>query len=1037
MQITDKLIKKSCSSTIYTRGVEYFKEGRVHIQKREDKLISAIVDGEDLYNVQIKLNDSGIEEYFCTCPYYETMNCVCKHIVAVLKQRRAEQLRLEDLTDTNDRLAGDLCREYDMMTHEKEPMFFKYILSVNTRGESFSYSVSLENEDGVQLRGIENFLDAYINNDEFNGEKKFTYSPEKFYFPKNHKDILDILAENYQNRSRTPGIYSKSVYRTEFGAASAKRIFNFIPKVEHELILNGMRLSDIRLVEDNPDILVDIEAETNGITLCISNRGTALVPDGEWFFFEGTVYKTDIEWRRWFMPIYRALSREERTRITFKGNNSIIFASKILPALSDRHGVVTHGVEEMVINERPVFAVYPDFQKGVVSVKAVAKYGDINLDAGMPSAAADKIIIRDDAAESELISFFEGLDRKGGKFIIRDDNDIYDFVTSTLPKLERVAEIRASRAFLELNISDNIDISAKISYNKDIDLLEASFDTSMSTEQILEILKAVRLKKRFYRINDKSFIDLNNKSERNVLSILEELDFGIDDIVGQKKELSAQKALYLNAVKDCVGISAQDSFIDYINKIKNMRADIPAELEGVLRPYQKDGVNWMKQLSAMHLGGILADDMGLGKTLQVIAYIRSENPDLPALIVTPSALTYNWLNEIKRFTPSSKAIIIDGSKEERREALSKASDTDFIITSYPLLRRDTELYESMRFSYCFIDEAQYIKNPKTMNARSVKRIKADCKFALTGTPIENSLTELWSIFDFIMKGYLGTPAKFRERYEIPMIKENDTDKASLLKAKIKPFILRRMKSDVLEELPEKIENVIYADLTREQKRMYSAYLASAKDETREILAMGGGRIKILTLLLRLRQICCHPLLFDEGYKYESGKLELLKDIVSNAAASGHRILIFSQFTSMLEIIRSNLAKMKIDTFYIDGKTPSYERAELADRFNGGEKEVFLISLKAGGTGLNLIGADTVIHYDPWWNPAVMNQASDRAYRIGQTKAVQVIQLVSGGTIEEKILRLQERKKQLAEDIITENADTLSALSDEELMSLFE
>ena len=444
----------------------------------------------------------------------------------------------------------------------------------------------------------------------------------------------------------------------------------------------------------------------------------------------------------------------------------------------------------------------------------------------------------------------------------------------------------------------------------------------------------------------------------------------------------------------------------------------------------------MKRLATLGFGGILADDMGLGKTLQVIAFVTGENTDKPSLIVTPSALIYNWLNEIRRFTPEARVLVVDGPKEERAKLVDSADDYDFVITSYPMLRRDGALYQNREFAYCFIDEAQYIKNPKTMNARSVKNVNARVRFALTGTPIENSLMELWSIFDFVMKGYLYGTKEFRDRFEIPIAKNYDSGAADDLRAKIKPFILRRMKNDVLEELPEKIENTVYADLVPEQRRLYSAYLATAKSETAALLE-SGSKMRVLTLLMRLRQICCHPALFDENYKKESGKLNALLDIVTGALASGHRVLIFSQFTSMLAIIRRQLDSMDISSFYIDGQTKPYERTEMAQRFNDGERGVFLISLKAGGTGLNLIGADTVIHFDPWWNPAVMDQASDRAYRIGQTRAVQVIRLASSGTIEEKILRLQESKRLLADDIIKMNEDSFASLSNEEILSLFE
>ena len=481
-------------------------------------------------------------------------------------------------------------------------------------------------------------------------------------------------------------------------------------------------------------------------------------------------------------------------------------------------------------------------------------------------------------------------------------------------------------------------------------------------------------------------------------------------------------------------------FKKYIEEIKNIEPVIPSEVSDILRGYQKDGMAWLSQLSYLGFGGILADDMGLGKTLQVIAYIHGIKPEKPTLIVAPSALTYNWLSEINKFTPNAKTIIVDGAKEDREKLIQTIGEYEFVITSYPLLRRDIAHYKEFEFSYCFIDEAQHIKNPKTMNARSVKKINAEHKFALTGTPIENSLLELWSIFDFVMPGYLYSAHEFRNRYEMPLVKDGDKMTADSFRARIKPFMLRRMKSDVLNELPEKIENTMYAELTGEQKKMYTSYLALAKNQTLALLCEGGqGKMRILTLLMRLRQICCHPTLFDENYDKDSGKLDLLMELVTNAVESGHRILVFSQFTSMLSIIRESLKNVGIDSFYLDGKTPSYERAELSDRFNGGENNVFLISLKAGGVGLNLTGADTVIHYDPWWNPAIEDQATDRAHRIGQKNIVEVIKLVAKDTIEEKIIQLQEDKREIINSVMSDNSlniNNISKLTNEEILDLF-
>lgn len=1038
MEITEQLIKKSCSSTIYNRGTEYFREGRVHLKKREDKLITAIVDGDELYNVQIKLDEDKITDYFCTCPYYETMDSMCKHIVATLKQRQAEIEEGGSFVDENDKLAQLLCNEFAAKNSPKTRIHTKFILYVSKARGAASYSMAIEADgSGTMMRGIENFLDSYLNGKSFKIDRNISYIPEVTQFLPAQKRIIEILAETYENRSSDVTLYTKASYQTSFGAQTARRIFPLLKETDFSLVFDGMNLGSVLIKEENPDIVVDFDAADGEIGMSVGDRGFALTADGEWFFHEGVIYHTSEDWRGYYMPIYSALASENRTQLSFKGENTMLFATHVLPNIKGRHGIITRGIEDMVVNETPTFEVYFDvFQNGITAV-VKAFYGNVSV--LLPDRSADetqkKIVVRNFESENEILLFFNGFARGDNAYMLYSDAAIYDFIMNDLEALGEKAALYCSERFSALRVPEKVNISASVRYNSDINLLEADFDTDLSYEQICGILNAVKTKRRFYRLSNGRFLDLEDKDGKVVFSLLNSLDFTNSELKSRSKRLLPHNALYLDALD---GIGKEKSFEEYMEKIRSVEPKIPDGLENVLRPYQRIGVKWLTQLSRLGFGGILADDMGLGKTLQVIAYVHGIKPKNPVLIVTPSALTYNWLNEINRFTPDASALIIDGVREDRAELIKKVWDYEFVITSYPMLRRDIALYKDIEFDYCFIDEAQHIKNAKTMNARSVKKIKAKRRFALTGTPVENSLMELWSLFDFVMSGYLYDAREFRSRYEYPMIKEKDSEAAEFLRARIKPFILRRMKSEVLNELPEKIEDTIYADLTSEQKKMYSAYLATAKNRTIALLNEGGrGRMQILTLLMRLRQICCHPSLFDENYEKDSGKLELLIELIESASGSGHRILVFSQFTSMLAIIQKELDRKKIPSFYMDGKTPSYERAELSDRFNGGERDIFLISLKAGGTGLNLIGADMVVHYDPWWNPAVTDQASDRAYRIGQTRAVQVIRLAARGTIEEKILKLQEAKRSLADDIVRVNTDAFSNLTNDEILALFE
>lgn len=1035
MKITDELIKKSCSATIYKRGIEYWREGRVHLRKRSDNLIKAVVDGECLYNVQVKFDEDKVTDSFCTCPYYETMNTVCKHIVAALKQRQTELDEGMDYIDENDRIAGGLCREYAAAAYEKEPLYMRFTLYIDIDGDMPQYSMSIEaGEKLVPVHGIENFLDCYLNGKEFKIDRQLSYSPERTYFVPHEKAVIDILAEAYEMHSVNNPMYTKSVYRTSFGEQTAKRIFPLLYDAEFVLVFDSMTLNDVQIKEENPDIIIDIGSAENSISLSVSEYGFSLTRDGSWFLFEDVIYNTDSEWQGYFMPVYRALASENRTQLSFKGDNTILFAANALPALNGRHGVIMHGLDELIVNEKPIFKVYLDAEKNRISAVVTVSYGSLTIRIPDNSSLQRKIVIRDYEAERDILESFDKFALKDDTFYLYNDSDIYDFITFEIPLLSAKAQIFSSKSVEHLKIEDDIAIKTSVSYNADIDFLEVAFDTDISFEQLSGMIEAVRLGRAFYRMDDGRFYDLVKNKGADTLLLFDRLDFTEDEIRTGKKNLPKYRALYLDALES---VQKEQSFIKYIEEIKNYKPQIPENLNGIIRPYQYDGITWLKQLSAMGLGGILADDMGLGKTLQVLAFIHGERPSGPTLVVTPSALMYNWLGEIERFIPDASVLIIDGAKEDRKKLIDTVDEYEFIITSYPILRRDISLYSGITFEYFFIDEAQHIKNHKTMSARSVKKISAKHKFALTGTPIENSLGELWSVFDFVMSGYLYGINEFRNRYEYPVLKGADALAGEDLKLRIHPFILRRMKKDVLNELPEKIENTMYAELTAEQKLLYMSYLAAAKEETVSLLREGKNKIKILSLLMRLRQICCHPSLIDADYAKESGKLQMLVELVSNAVESDHRILVFSQFTSMLAIIREKLRSMNVSCFYLDGKTPPYERAEMSDRFNGGERDVFLISLKAGGTGLNLTGADTVIHYDPWWNPAVTDQASDRAYRIGQIKAVQVIRLASKGTIEEKILKLQEKKRLLAEDFISTNSETLASLTNEEIIALFE
>ena len=460
-------------------------------------------------------------------------------------------------------------------------------------------------------------------------------------------------------------------------------------------------------------------------------------------------------------------------------------------------------------------------------------------------------------------------------------------------------------------------------------------------------------------------------------------------------------------------------------------------LAQTLREYQLAGFEWLTRLAANNLGGILADEMGLGKTVQTLAFLRAHQGAAPALIVCPTSLVTNWENEARKFTPELKTLVLEGS--DRAKLFAQIGQSDIVITSYALLRRDIEELRDFEFSTAVLDEAQHIKNPETQNAQSAYALRATHRFVLTGTPMENSVRDLWSIMNFALPGYLGTRADFRERYELPLGRGAAPDVQRRLSRRLQPFLLRRRKRDVAKDLPEKLEQVLPCTLTNAQRSAYDALLREIQQglgSSSKNTNAGVQRMKMLTGLLRLRQVCCDLRLVglekDEGQT--SAKLDLLDELLEEAIDGEHRVLVFSQFVSMLHLVRERLEAREVPFCYLDGSTK--ERQEVVDRFqNSADIPVFLISLKAGGVGLNLSAADTVVHFDPWWNPAVEAQATDRAHRIGQTRVVTAYKLITRDTVEEKILRLQEKKRAAIDAAIESEEPLMNGLTTEELEEL--
>ena len=771
---------------------------------------------------------------------------------------------------------------------------------------------------------------------------------------------------------------------------------------------------------------------------------------------EDVIYRCPMDFKNSILKLLELFKNNFTKEILFKKTDIPKLFSLVVPSIKKNLEVKNVNTEELekYIPQELYVKVYLDSNESNF-ITADIKFGYKDFEFNPLIENKSIKIPRDVVKETKTLETFIQtgfmLDQQNGRLVLTDDEKIYNFLSEEIMYYMKNFEILATDAFKKKEIRhpkiSNIGIKIENNLLK-INLSEFNFSPS----ELAEIMEKYKLRKKYYKLTDGSFIDLE---ENETLDFLEKLNIdgslNYEDLESGELDLPVYRTLYLDKLLKGTSMNVYKSkeYKDLINDIQNVNDEyikIPKGLNATLRRYQEIGYKWLKTLDMYGLGGILADDMGLGKTLQVISLLLdyNENSDekRTSMVVCPSSLALNWFNEINKFAPTLKTTVIAGNAEERKRLIQKLQDYDIIITSYDLLKRDVDTYTEINYEYKFIiaDEAQYIKNTNKQNFKAIKKIKAQTKFALTGTPIENSLAELWSIFDFSMPGYLYSYRKFKESFETPIIKEEDTYKMSKLKMLIEPFILRRIKEEVLTELPEKTVTVLNSEMEEEQQKLYMSYMSKAREEVENELIASGfekNQMKILALLMRLRQICCHPKLFIDNYDGGSGKLNQCMEIIKDAVQGNHKILLFSGYTSMFDIIEKELEKEDIKYFKLTGQTKVSERIELVDEFNeNNDIKVFLISLKAGGTGLNLIGADMVIHYDPWWNISAENQATDRTYRIGQKRNVQVYKLITKNSIEEKIYELQQKKAKLVDNMLSTNETFISKLSKDEIMDLF-
>lgn len=743
--------------------------------------------------------------------------------------------------------------------------------------------------------------------------------------------------------------------------------------------------------------------------------------------------------------------------IVFNENNLRNFFAIVVPKIKDNFEIKNIDKEqiEKYMPKDLYVKIYLDYnEKGYIVADVKFCYGNVEFN---PIKNVNLEITRNAIQENEVLDTFVQtgfmLDSANARLVLANDEKIYNFLSKEIEDYMKKFEVLVAEDFKKKDIKKIKikSIGVKIENNLlDINLEDFKFNIY----EIKDIINKYKLRKKFYRLKDGTYISLEKNSSLDFLeNLTDNIEIEDENVEENSIKLPIYRALYLEKIfknMPNTNIQKNEYYKNMISQIEDRQIDlstkIPPKLNAELRTYQKIGYKWLRTLEQYKMGGILADDMGLGKTIQLLAvilsYVQKNKGNVkPSIIICPSSLALNWYNEIQKFTSTLKALVISGDYLERKRKIEEIGKYQVIITSYDSLKRDIDLYKNYCFKYVVADEAQYIKNNNTKNSKAIKTINAETKFALTGTPIENSLSELWSIFDFIMPGYLYKYKKFKELYETPIIKEQNEDVMNKLKKQIEPFVLRRTKGEVLTELPDKTVTILNNEMSEEQYNIYMSYMAQARKEIMSQIDINGfekSQIKILSLLMRLRQICCHPKLFLREYEGESSKLNQCIEIIQDAVLGGHKILLFSSYTSMFEIIEEKLKNIGVKYLKLTGQTKVGERIELVDNFNTNENiKVFLISLKAGGTGLNLTGADMVIHYDPWWNLSAENQATDRTYRIGQKRNVQVYKLITKNSIEEKIYELQQKKAKLIDNMLSTDATFINKLSKDDILALFE
>lgn len=1072
--LTTKTIELYAGTVIYNRGLELYKQNAIlEFDVDEDTYTDYIFasvkgSGRKTYHVELGVDkeDGEIVDSYCSCPAYSNYDTPCKHcVVAALgyidyKQKSTEKLPLT--TPSLKRLL-QLQTMKRALPYLADECYGKIRLETSLEFEHFEFYASFKigyNHMYI-LKDIFEFAQNMDNNSDFSYGKKLQFIHTLEAFDKQFIPLVKFLCrwandheEEYQDHVYRYGYgyttITKKIKKIALNAYEFEELIDILQYDKIPIDFSHEYSKDYVVTSESLDRKIYLRGLKYGMELELRDMNNYPGKDYDFYFQNNKIYKLPKIKQENVKKIISCIE-DNYGKVYIQKEDIPSFCRDMLPQLEKFFVCVKENFNEEDYGiPEAVFEIYLDSpEKDYITCKVFAIYGEVKINIYEPLSDIDMRDIAKEMEVGQIVSAYcNAYDELEHCMVLTEDEEkLYQLLTDGISTFQELGEVFISDSLKRINISDTPKVSVGVSLSGN--LLELKLTSGeMPKEQLLDILSAYKKKKKFYRLKNGDFININDEGLDVLLELKEGLAITDKQLKQETISLPKYRAMYLDAeLKDKHGFSSTKNK-DFKALVRNMKTvedndfEVPDKLEGILREYQKTGFLWMKTLKNNGFGGILADDMGLGKTLQVITFLQSEMEDCEklnkrCLIVSPASLVYNWLSELERFAPDLPVKVLAGNLNERKEILNNLQEKDIVVTSYDLLRRDIELYQDISFGYQIIDEAQYIKNHTTQVSRAVKTISADCKLALTGTPVENRLSELWSIFDYLMPGFLYSYKKFREEIELPVVQEAQEEITQRLQKMIRPFVLRRLKKEVLKDLPDKLEENIYAQMEGEQQKIYDAnvkrlqlLLDSQSDEEFKT-----GKLQILSELTKLRQLCCAPELVYEDYKGNSAKTDMCINLIQNAVEGGHKILVFSQFTSMLTILEKRLEAEGISYYTLTGSTSKLKRKELVEQFNQDNTSVFFISLKAGGTGLNLTSADIVIHYDPWWNLAVQNQATDRAHRIGQKNIVTVYKLISKGTIEENIVKLQDKKKALADEILNGEGMDSGSFSKEELLEL--